>query len=57
MTKCCHMKIVEDNMIIGKDNEKDFKPTIALKHLVLEIVAKIGAYKVKTFFLNSVAPT
>ena len=44
-------------MIIGKENAKSFKPIVALKHLVLEMVAKIGAYKEKTFFLNSVVLT
>ena len=57
MKKCYHMKIVEDNMIIGKDNTKGFKPIVSLKHLFLEMVAKIGAYKEKAFFLNSVIST
>ncbi|GLJ39826.1 hypothetical protein SUGI_0814180 [Cryptomeria japonica] len=49
LTKCCHLKIVED---YSDDQEE----TTIVTQLWLQMIAKLGAYKAKAFFLHSALP-
>ncbi|GLJ39824.1 hypothetical protein SUGI_0814160 [Cryptomeria japonica] len=49
LTKCCHLKILED---YSEDQEE----TTIVTQLWLQMVANLGAYKAKAFFLHSALP-